>query len=91
MWPAFFVMAWFILALTLPLSWALWRTWRRARVSRQLACPATGVPARVTLDPWYAVRMHALGNPELRVADCDHWPECRDCGRQCLEAAGRAA
>ncbi len=90
-WPVYVVMAYFLLALAGPAMWASWRTWRRARVSRQLTCPVIGAPARVTLDPWYAVRMHALGNSELRVLDCACWPERRDCGRECLERAGRAA
>ena len=91
MWPVYLVIAWFLLALLLPPGWALWHTWRRARVSRHLTCPVNGGPARVTLDPWYAVRMHALGNNELRVIDCACWPERRDCSRECLEQAGWSA
>jgi hypothetical protein len=91
MWPVYLVITWFLLALLLPPGWALWGTWRRARVSRQVTCPVTGDPARVKLDAWHAVRMHALGNPELRVIDCACWPKQRDCGQECLERAGRAA
>jgi hypothetical protein len=91
MWPVYLVMTWFVLALVVPAGWASWKVWRRARVSRELACPVTGAPALVKLDPWYAVKMHARGNRELRVMDCACWPERRDCGQECLERAGRAA
>ena len=91
MWPVYLVIAWFLLALLLPPGWALWQTWRRARGPHQVICPAIGASALVTLDRWYAVRMHALGNPELRVIDCACWPERRDCGRECLARSGSAA
>jgi hypothetical protein len=91
MWPAFLVIAWFILALAAPAGWALWGVWRRARGSRQVTCPEIGAPALVALDPWYAVRKHALGDNELRVSGCARWPERRDCGRECLTGAGRTA
>jgi len=91
MWAVYTVIAYFLLALLAPTGWALWRTWRRARVSRQVNCPAIGAPALITLDPWYAVRMHALGDNELRVGNCPRWPEQRDCGRECLTQIGRAA
>jgi hypothetical protein len=91
MWPVFFVIAWFLLAIAVPVAWALGRAWRGARGSRQLTCPVIGAPAKITLDPWYAVRNHAFGNDELRIASCACWPECRDCGRECLEQVRRAA
>jgi hypothetical protein len=91
MWPVYLVIAWFMLALAVPTGLALWGVWRRARVSRRVTCPAIGAPAQITLDPWYAVRMHAVGNRELRVIGCACWPERRDCGQECLERAGRAA
>ena len=85
MWPVYLVITWFALALALPTGWALWGTWRRARVSRQVTCPQIGAPALVTLDPWYAVKMHALGENEMRVSNCARWPGQQDCGRECSD------
>jgi len=84
MWVVFTVISYFVLALLIPVVWASTRTWRRARAARQVTCPALGAPARVVLDPWYAVRMHALGNGELRVLDCARWPDRRHCLQDCL-------
>lgn len=84
MWVAYTVIGYFVLALLIPTGWALGRTWRRTRSSRAVTCPEIGNSYLVTLDPWYAVRMHALGNNELRVRDCARWPEHRDCGQRCL-------
>ena len=89
MWPVYLVITWFVLALVLPAGWALWHTWRRARVARQLTCPVIGAPALVKLDPWYAVRMHALGDHELRVLDCACWPQRRDCRQEFLRVSIR--
>jgi hypothetical protein len=91
MWVIYFFISYLVLALLVPMVWALWPTWRRARTVRQVPCPAFGASALVTLDPWYAVRMHALGNSEVRVRDCARWPECRDCGQECLVQIGRVA
>ncbi|SPE33431.1 hypothetical protein SBA3_20022 [Candidatus Sulfopaludibacter sp. SbA3] len=91
MWSVFTVIAYFVLALLIPIGWALGRVWRRTRVSRQVTCPALSAPTLVTLDPWYAVRMHARGDNELRVADCGRWPERRDCNRECLTQIGTPA
>jgi len=90
MWVAYAAIVYFLLALLAPAGWALGRTWRRTRISRQVTCPQIGAPALVTLDPWYAVRMHTLGNPELRVGNCACWPERRECGRECLSQIGAA-
>lgn len=69
MWVIYFFLSYLILALTIPTCWALVPIWRRARTSRQVTCPAASHTAIVDLDPWYAVRMHALGNQELRVKE----------------------
>lgn len=84
MWVVYTVIAYFVLALLVPVGWSLGRTWRRTCRSRHVTCPALGTPALVTLDPWYAVRMHALGNDELRVRDCIRWPQHSQCRRECL-------
>ncbi|HTX37745.1 MAG TPA: hypothetical protein VME43_22105 [Bryobacteraceae bacterium] len=91
MWPAYLVITWFVLALAVPVAWGLGRAWRRARVARRVTCPVIGAPAEVTLDPWFAVKMHAIGNPELRVLGCGCWPQQHECGRECLEQVRRAA
>lgn len=88
MWAVYVFIGYWILALAIPAIWALWPTWRRARIARQVSCPAFSGPALVTLDPWYAVRMHALGNAEWRVKSCGRWPAGRDCGQDCLENIG---
>ena len=91
MWVIYFFVSYLILALLVPTVWALWPTWRRARIARHVTCPALGAPALVALDPWYAVRMHTLGDSEVRVKDCARWPGCRDCGQECLTEIGTAA
>ena len=88
MWVVYTVMAYFLLALLIPVAWASARTWQRARVSRRVTCPEGGTASLVMLDPWFAVRMHALGNGELRVRDCARWPERGGCSRECLGQLG---
>ena len=46
-----------LLALLIPLGWALIPVWRNLRLARQVNCPTTGHPAVVDLDVWYAVKM----------------------------------
>jgi hypothetical protein len=89
MWPVFTVMAYFILALLLPVGWGLARTWRRARVPRHLTCPDAGIPALVRLDPGYAVRMHVLGESEPLVRECTRWSQTQECKQACLVQVGR--
>jgi hypothetical protein len=84
MWAVYVVIAWFLLALLLPVGWSLGRTWHRIRVPRPVTCPGLQAPALIAMDPRYAVRMHALGNDELRVKQCSRWPERRQCGQECL-------
>ena len=91
MWVIYTFISYLILALLVPLAWALWPIRRRARISRHVTCPVVSASALVTLDPWYAVRIHALGNSELRVRYCAHWPERRDCGQECLAQISTAA
>lgn len=84
MWAVYTVIGYFLLALLIPVFWALGNTWRHARRARQLTCPALGAPADVGLDPWFAVRQHALGAYELRVLQCSQWPEHHGCAQACL-------
>jgi hypothetical protein len=83
MWVIYTVMSFFLLALLLPACLALVPTWRRVRPARHVACPVSGEHAVVTMDPWYAVRMHALGNYELRVRECSRWSERSHCDQEC--------
>jgi len=84
MWVAFTFIGYLILALALPTAWALRHAWQRARASRLVTCPGLNEVALITLDPWYAVRMHALGEQEFRVKECACWPGRRGCGQDCL-------
>ena len=91
MWVVYCFLSYLALALMIPLGWALGRVWTRARQSRDMYCPVSEDAARVKLDPWYAVRMHALGNPELCVKDCSQWPTRHDCRQLCLVHISNAA
>ena len=73
------------LALLIPLGWALLPVWRKAKVARQVTCPASGGPAVVSLDAWFAVKMHTFGNDEKRVRECSKWPQCTGCDQGCLQ------
>ena len=84
MWVPYFFVSYLLLALAIPLGWSLVPLWRRAAAARCVRCPATAKSVTVRLDAWYAVKMHALGNPEMRVHDCTEWPGRRACGRECL-------
>jgi hypothetical protein len=88
MWSVFTVIGYFMLALLLPIGWALGRTWRRARISRHLTCPESGIPALVRLEPWYAVRMHARGDREPLIRECTRWAETHECAQGCVEQIG---
>jgi hypothetical protein len=80
-----------LLALLIPLGWALTPVWRKARLARQVNCPTAGHPAVVKLDAWFAVKMHTLGNEEKRVEGCSEWPECSHCHQECLVQLDNAA
>jgi hypothetical protein len=88
MWVVYFFISYLVLGLTIPICWSLVPLWRRARRSRRVSCPELSDGAVVQLDPWYAVRMHAVGNPELRVRDCSQWPHRCSCGQECLIEIG---
>lgn len=84
MWVMYFFIGYLALALCIPIGLAMMPVWRKRSGTRQVMCPATDVLATVTLDRWHAVRMHALGDAELRVKSCTCWPERCDCEQQCL-------
>ena len=62
------------------------KAYRRYRGSRVVTCPADHETAFVELDVAHAALTAAVAWPELRVADCTHWPARRNCGQSCLEA-----
>ena len=84
MWVVCFFLSFLILALAIPLLWSLAPSWHAASRTRCIRCPETAKSVSIRLDPWYAVKMHALGNPEFRLQDCTEWPERSGCGRECL-------
>jgi len=84
MWVAYVFIGYLVMALAIPVSIALVPVWRRRQGAQQVTCPATGSSSIVTLDPWHAMRAHALGNYELRVRSCTGWPERCDCAQECL-------
>lgn len=90
MWVMYFFLSYLALALLIPTSLALGGTWHRARVPRQVTCPDSCSAAAVSLDPWFAVRKHAIGDPEPLIQSCSRWPEGAACGRQCLVQIGAA-
>ena len=85
MWTVYAIVIYFALALLIPVCWALIPVWRRARIARQVDCPALAAPALVHLDPWYAARRRTFGGDELRIRDCSQWPDRRQCRRECLQ------
>lgn len=91
MWVAYFFVIYLVLALAIPLCWALVPLWRRARGARQVDCPADSHIATINLDGSYAVRMRALGDRELRVRGCSRWPQRSNCDRDCLVQIGGLA
>jgi hypothetical protein len=62
----------------------------RYRGTRVVTCPETDSPAAVRLDVGHALRSGALGETELRVSSCSHWPERLQCGQGCLEELASA-
>ena len=82
MWVVYCFVSYLALALLIPAGWALVPIWLRARKSRHVYCPAASHTETVTLDPWYAVKMHAPGDRELRVKDCSQWPRRCKCGQE---------
>jgi hypothetical protein len=85
MWSVFTIIGYFVLALVIPTAWMALSVRRRTAAERRVLCPRDGVSSLVKLDSWYAVRMHALGNPELLVGQCSRWPGYAGCGQECRE------
>jgi hypothetical protein len=84
MWSVYTIIGYFLLALLMPIGWALGRTWLNKRAPREVTCPANGCPASIALDQWYAVKMHARGDDEFRIRTCSLWPGQGGCSQPCL-------
>ena len=84
MWPVYFFLSYLVLALLIPICWVLMPVWRRARTARPVDCPDGSCSALVSLDAFYAAKMHALGNRGLRIKSCSEWPQRSACSQQCL-------
>jgi len=85
--PLGLVPLFFVLAVVAPAAWALAKVYLRSRRPRQVTCPHAQHFATVALDARHAVRMYALGEPDLRVKTCTLWPERRHCPQDCLRPA----
>lgn len=75
---------WFLLALAIPIVWAVAGAYRRAKGRRAVLCPQAGECAIIELNPSDAALMHILGNPARQVDFCSRWPEYQDCACECL-------
>jgi len=56
----------------------------RFRGTKELACPETGVTAKVGADARWAAVTAAFRHPILRVKNCSLWPGRRGCEQNCL-------
>jgi hypothetical protein len=85
MWSVYTIIGYFLLALAIPIAWMTISVRLKTRGARRVTCPQDGRVALVELDSWHAVKMHALGNPELLVRECQRWPASRGCDQECRE------
>ena len=60
------------------------RVYLRYRGKRLITCPESGTTVALDLDARLAAATSPLHRPVLRVKDCSHWPERRDCDQKCL-------
>lgn len=60
-------------------------TFLRYRPRKHLTCPETGNEVEVHVDASRAAITATFGEPLLRVKDCSHWPERKECDQGCLE------
>ena len=81
-----------LLLASIPVTVLSIRAYRRYRGARRVICPESETPAAVRVDERHAAVTTALGEPELRLRGCSHWPERERCGQECIsqiEAAPR--
>ena len=59
-------------------------TYVRYRAARFVKCPENHRIEAVSVDAGEAALTAAIGNPQLRLAECTRWPEMKDCGQECV-------
>ncbi len=80
----FLILAGLLVLSLIPLSWLSLRAYLRARPRQVVTCPETGCTAAVQVDGKHAAATTFVGEPELRLASCSHWPERAGCSQGCL-------
>ncbi len=60
------------------------RAYFRLRGERVVTCPADQTKAAVDISAGKAAAGAAFGSPTFSLTACSHWPERKDCGRQCV-------
>jgi hypothetical protein len=68
----------------IPLAFVLFRSFRKLRGPRVVACPETGETVAVEVAAMKAALGSVAGEAELRLASCTRWPERQACGQECL-------
>ena len=64
MWHVMAVIGYFVLALLIPIGFTAVGIWAKTRQARVVSCPQAGASAAIWLDPWFAMRKRAIGDPE---------------------------
>ncbi len=60
------------------------RAYIRYRDSRMIICPENRQAAIVEVDAMHAALTSALGQPDIRLQNCERWPLYETCGQECL-------
>jgi len=60
------------------------RVYFRFRGTRLVTCPETHKPAVVEVAAGSMGMQTILDEPCLRLSECSRWPQCQDCGQDCL-------
>lgn len=88
MWHVMAVIGYFVLALLIPIGFTAVGIWAKTRQARVVSCPQAGASAAIWLDPWFAMRKRAIGDPEAIVRHCSLWPAHGGCAQNCLRQIG---
>ena len=80
----FLILAVLLVLSLIPLAWLSLRVYVKASRKRVVTCPETGCAAAVQIDGRHAAATTFLGETELRLASCSHWPERGGCSQGCL-------
>jgi len=60
------------------------RAYIRYRDSRMIICPENRQATIVEVDAMHAALTSALGQPDIRLQNCERWPLYETCGQECL-------